>query len=147
VALALGNTVIEANVTEVLTQIPAAGISDRGDLVVKGYERLFRQRVPLPDALAARIVCRDPWNYAELSENVEAWSFRLVQAAGEYLSRAEAARRWYEEEYRPVVAMLHEAALVGSGTEAEAYLRVASDRYRLIRAHEWSDEIVARLRG
>ena len=49
VALALGHTVIEANVTEVLTQIPAAGISDRGDLVVKGYERLFRQRVPLPD--------------------------------------------------------------------------------------------------
>ena len=51
VALALGHTVIEANVTEVLTQIPAAGISDRGDLVVKGYERLFRQRVPLPDAM------------------------------------------------------------------------------------------------
>jgi len=147
VALALGNSVIEAHVTEVLTQIPAAGISQRGDLVVKGYERLFRQRVPLPDDIAARIVCRDPWNYAELSENVEAWSFRLVQDAGEYLSRAEAARRWYEEEYTPVVAMLHEAALVGSGTEAEAYLRVACDRYRLIRAHEWSDDIVARLRG
>ena len=146
VALALGHTVIEAHVTEVLTQIPAAGISDRGDLVVKDYERLFRQRVPLPDEMAARIVCRDPWNYAELSENVEAWSFRLVQDAGEYLSRAEAARRWYDDEYRPVVAMLHEADLVGRGTEAEAYLRVACDRYRLIRAHEWSDEIVARLR-
>ena len=53
VALALGHTVIEAYVTEVLTQIPAAGISDRGDLVVKGYERLFRQRVPLPDDIAA----------------------------------------------------------------------------------------------
>ena len=53
VALALGHNVIEANVTEVLTQIPAAGISDRGDLVVKGYERLFRQRVPLPDEAAA----------------------------------------------------------------------------------------------
>jgi hypothetical protein len=147
VALALGHSVIEANVTEVLTQIPADGISERGDLVVKGYERLFRQRVPLPEEAAARIVCSDPWNYAELSENVEAWSFRLVQDAGDYLSRAEAARRWYEEEYRPVVAMLHEADLVGRGTEAEAYLRVACDRYRLIRAHEWSDEIVARLRG
>ncbi len=147
VALALGHTVIEAHVTEVLTQVPAGGISDRGDLVIKGYERLFRQRVPLPDAAAARIVCSDPWNYAELSENVEAWSFRLVQDAGEYLSRRDAARRWYDEEYRPVVAMLHEADLVGRGTEAEAYLRVACDRYRLIRAHEWSDEIVARLRG
>ncbi|HEX2377513.1 MAG TPA: hypothetical protein VHI30_08140 [Gaiellales bacterium] len=147
VALALGNTVIEAYVTEVMTQIPAAGISDRGDIVVKGYERLFHQRVPLPEELAARIVCRDPWNYAELSENVEAWSFRLVQDAGEYLSRAEAAGRWYDEEYRPVVAMLHEADLIGRGTEAEAYLRIACDRYRLIRAHQWSDEIIARLRG
>ena len=147
VALALGHNIIEADVTEVLTQIPAGGISDRGDLVVKGYERLFRQRVPLSDEAAARIVCNDPWSYAELSENVEAWSFRLVQDAGEYLSRSEAARRWYAEEYRPVVAMLHEADLVGRGTEAEAYLRVACDRYRLIRAHEWSDEIVARLRG
>ena len=147
VALALGYDVIEADVTEVLTQIAAGGISDRGDLVVKGYERLFHQRVPLPGEAAARIVCNDPWSYAELSENVEAWSFRLVQDAGEYLSRSEAARRWYEEEYRPVVAMLHEADLVGRGTEAEAYLRVACDRYRLIRAHEWSDGIVARLRG
>jgi hypothetical protein len=147
VALALGNRVIEAYVTEVLTQIPADGISDRGDLVVKDFERLFHQRVPLPAEAAARITVSDPWSYAELSENVEAWAFRLVQDAGEYLDRAEAARRWYEEEYRPVVGMLRDADLIGSGTEAEAYLRVACDRYRLIRAHEWSDEIVARLRG
>jgi hypothetical protein len=43
--------------------------------------------------------------------------------------------------------MLREADLIGAGTEAEAYLRVACDRYRLIRAHQWSDDIVARLRG
>jgi hypothetical protein len=147
VALALGHEVIEAQVTEVLTQIPAAGIADRGDLVVKDFERLFRQRVPLPSEAAARIQVRDPWSYAELSENVEAWAFRLVQDAGEYLDRREAARRWFEEEYTPVVAMLREADLIGDGTEAEAYLRVACDRYRLIRAHEWSDEIIARLRG
>jgi hypothetical protein len=147
VALALGLGVIEAYVTEVLTQIPTDGISDRGDLVVKDYERLFRQRVPLPDDAAARITVRDPWSYAELSENVEAWAFRLVQDAGSYVDRREAARRWYEQEYLPVVAMLREADLIGQGTEAEAYLRVACDRYRLIRAHEWSDEIVARLRG
>jgi hypothetical protein len=147
VTLALGHSVIEADVTEVLTQVPAAGISDRGDIVVKDYERLFRQRVPLPDELAARIRVTDPWSYAELSENVEAWAFRAVQDAGEYLDRRAAARLWYDEEYHPVVAMLREADLIGSGTEAEAYLRVACDRYRLIRAHEWSDEIVARLGG
>jgi len=37
-------TTVETSVTEVLTQVPADGISDRGDIVVKDYERLFRQR-------------------------------------------------------------------------------------------------------
>ncbi|HEY3763983.1 MAG TPA: hypothetical protein VGL44_02395 [Gaiellales bacterium] len=146
VALALRHAVIEAYVTEVQTQVPAVGISRRGDLVVKDYERLFRQRVPLPSEMAARIRVRDPWDYAQLSESVEAWAFRLVAHERVFLDRREAARRWFEEEYIPVVAMLREADLVGDGTDAEAYMRVACDRYRLIRTHEWSDEIVARLR-
>jgi len=41
---------------------------------------------------------------------------------------------------------MRSAGLVGDRTEAEAYLRVATERYRLILAHEWSDEIVERLR-
>jgi len=146
VALALHHSVIEANVTEIETEIPAEGISRRGDLVVLDYQRLFRQRVPLPADMAARIRMSDPWDYAQLSETVEAWAFRLVQDERSFLDRRTAARRWFEEEYLPVVAMLHDAGLVGDGTDAEAYLRVACDRYRLIRTHEWSDEIVARLR-
>jgi hypothetical protein len=146
VALALAYGVIEAYVTEVQTEIPASGISSRGDLVVKDYERLFRQRVPLPEEMAARIRVADPWDYAQLSESVEAWAFRLVQDERAFLDRRDAARRWFEEEYLPVVTMLHDAGLVGDGTDAEAYIRVACDRYRLIRTHEWSDEIVARLR-
>ena len=148
VALALGHTVIEAHVTEVADRrSPPPASRTAATSSSRTTSASSASACRCPPRCAARIVCRDPWNYAELSENVEAWSFRLVQDAGEYLSRAEAARRWYEEEYLPVVAMLHEAALVGRGTEAEAYLRVACDRYRLIRAHEWSDEIVARLRG
>jgi hypothetical protein len=146
VARALRHPTIDAYVTEVQTQLPAEGISRRGDIVVKDYERLFRQRVPLPPELAGRIHVRDPWNYAELSESVEAWGFRLLQDLGTFLPRHEVARRWFHEEYEPVVAMLREADLIGTGTEAEAYLRVARERYRLMRTHEWSDEIVARLR-
>jgi hypothetical protein len=146
VANALGHSTIDAYVTEVLTQLPADGISRRGDLVCKDYERLFRQRVPLPPELAASIRVRDAWHYAELSENVEAWGFRLQQDLGQFLDRAEVARRWFEQEYLPVVAMLREADLVGERTEAEAYMRVAGERYRLIRTHEWNDEIIGRLR-
>ena len=42
--------------------------------------------------------------------------------------------------------MLREADLIWSGTEAEAYLRVAGLRYLLLRTHEWSDEVVERVR-
>jgi hypothetical protein len=146
VALAMDLGVIEAYVTEITTQLPATGISSRGDLVVKDYERLFRQRVPLPPEMSARIHVHDPWDYAQLSECVEAWSYRLLQDERAFIDRGEAARRWFEHEFVPVVAMLHEADLVGDGTEAEAYMRVACDRYRVMRTHEWSEEIVARLR-
>jgi hypothetical protein len=42
--------------------------------------------------------------------------------------------------------MLRAADLIGNRTEAEAYQRVARERYRLMRTHEWNDEIIERLR-
>ncbi len=80
-----------------------------------------------------------------LGEAVEAWGFRYMQHERRFCDRAEIARRWFAEEYTPVVRMLREADLIGSGTEAEAYMRVAGERYRLMRTHEWNDEIIRRL--
>ena len=57
------------------------------------------------------------------------------------------AQRWYHDEYQRVVRMLPAADLIGDRTEAEAYLRVAAERYRLMRTHEWNDEIIARLQA
>lgn len=45
-----------------------------------------------------------------------------------------------------MVRMLRAADMIGSRTEAEAYMLVAAERYRLIRTHEWNDEIIERLR-
>jgi len=133
-------------VTEVRTVVPAAGIRRRGDLLVKDYQRLFRARVPLPEQAYAKITFTDPWSYAELGEAVEAWGFRCMQDEHRFMDRGEVAGRWLAEEYRPVVRMLRAADMIGSGTEAEAYQRVARERYRLIRTHEWNDEIIERLR-
>lgn len=146
VAHALKLRDIEAAVTAVRTVLPSDDIRHRGDLLVKDYERLFAVRVPLPARAHARIRVADPWSYAELGEAVEAWGYRWMQERGEFADRATIALRWYENEYVPVVRMLHEADLVGRQTEAEAYLRVASERYRLMRTHEWNDEVVDRLR-
>jgi len=146
IAMATGAKTIEANVTEVTTQLSPTGIRGRRDLLVKSYERLFRARVPLPEADLAAITVTDPWSYAELGEAVEAWGFRYMQDKGRFVNRAEVARRWYSQEYVPVVRMLRSADLIGRRTDAEAYLRVAAERYRLIMTHEWNDEIIERLR-
>jgi hypothetical protein len=146
IAIATGQRTIDAYVTEVETEVPVQDIRGRRDLVMKSYQRIFRSRVPLPELAYAKLTCIDPWSYAELGENVEAWGFRYMQAERRYLTREQIARRWFAEEFTPVVRMLHAADLVGSGTDAEAYMRVASQRYRLMRTHEWNDEVIERLR-
>jgi hypothetical protein len=147
VAHALGLRSVEAYVTEVTTRIDATGISRRGDLITKDLRRVFLDRVPLPGPALATILVTSAWSYAELSEEVEAWGFRLMQQEHRFLDRETVARRWYAEEYRPVVRMLAQADLVGERTEAEAYLHLACQRYRLMRTHRWDDEVIERLRS
>ncbi|MFL6136646.1 MAG: chromosome partitioning protein ParB [Frankiaceae bacterium] len=147
VAMTTGQQTIEADVTEVRTTLPAKGIERRGDLVVRGYERMFLTRVPLTPQAHARIGVTDPWGYAELGEAIEAWGFRAMQHEQRFMDRREVARRWFAEEYVPVVRMLAAADLVGRGTETDAYLRVARERYRLMRTHEWNDDVIRRLRA
>jgi hypothetical protein len=146
IAIATGQTTIEAYVTEVRTTLPAKGISRRSDLLMKGYQRVFYARVPLPPDARETIELTDPWSYAVLGEAVEAWGARYMHHEGKYFDREQIAARWYADEYRPVLRMLADADLLGSGTQTEAYMRIASERYRLMRTHEWSDEVIRRLR-
>jgi len=132
-------------VTEVLTAVPAKGIRYRGDLLLKSYERIFLSRVPLPAQAYVRIKVTDPWSYAELGEAVEAWGYRLMQHERKFLDRAEVARRWFAEEFIPVTRILHAADLVGSSSDAEAYMGIARERYRLMRTHEWTEEVIEEL--
>jgi len=145
VAHALGLSTIDAYVTEVRTRLTATGIRNRGDLILKKDRRLFLERVPVPDDARRSISLTDPWQYTELGETVEAWGFRLMQHEGRFLDRTTVARRWYTDEYLPVVRMIRDADLVGDRTETEAYLHVSCDRYRLMRTHRWDDDVIAAL--
>lgn len=146
IAIATGQTTIDAYVTEVKTTLPAKGISRRSDLLMKSYQRVFFARVPLAREVRDKIELADPWAYAELGEGVEAWGARFMHHEGKYFDREQIAERWYTEEYRPVVRMIEQAELLGSGTQTEAYMRIARERYRLMRTHEWNDEVINRLR-
>ncbi len=147
VARALGLDTIDAYVTEVQTRVGADRDIRLSDLPVKSHERLFFERVPLPAKARPRIKVSEPERqYGDLAEGVEAWGFRVMRERGELMNRQEVALEWLEEEYDPVVEMLQEADLVGDQTETEAYLRVAAERYRLLRTHEWSEEVLERLK-
>ena len=145
VAHALGSPDIDAYVTDVVTRVGAERTITLADLPLKSLERVFFERVPLPDHARAEIVLDDPWDYARLAEAVEAWGFRTSQDRHEPVGRRETAFQWLEEEYRPVVEMLHEADLIGARTDTEAYLRVSSERYRLLRTHSWDEAVIQRL--
>jgi hypothetical protein len=146
VAHALGLKTIDAYVTEVITRLSPNGIRYRGDLLVKDYRRIFLDRVPLVGEARRAVSLTDPWDYAEMAESVEAWGFRLMQDEGLYLDRPTVAQRWYDEEFVPVVRMLRQAGMIETQTEAEAYMWVASERYRLIRTHRWDDGVISAVR-
>jgi hypothetical protein len=147
VARALGHRDINAYVTEVLTQVGADRAIRLRDLPLKSHQRLFFERVPLPDEARQRIHLSDEWRYAALAEAVEAWGFRASQARKEELSRQEVAESWFRDEYEPVVEMLREAQLVPRGvSDTEAYMKVAHLRYLILRTHEWTDEVIDAVR-
>ena len=114
---------------EVITRVGASRTLTIADLPRKSHERVFRERVPLPREEARKIKPSDPLDYGRLAEAVEAWAFRAGQERGELLDREQAARGWYDTDYVPLVESLRDAGQLGSGTDADAYIRVGSERY------------------
>ena len=147
VAKSLGREDIDAYVTEIKTRVRLGREMRVGELPLKGHERLFRERVPLGREERTRIRLSDPWDFGMLAEAVEAWGFRAMQDRGSYMDRREVAHVWFTSEYLPVVEMLRAGELIEDGeTETDAYLRISAMRYRVLRTHEWSDEVLDQLR-
>lgn len=148
VAKTLGLDLIEADVTEVRTVISPEGVTGRTDLDRKHWRRIFLERVPLQGAARDAFEVTDPASYHMLAEMVEAWGARLMHAEGHYLDKRTVAERWHGEELLPVVAMIDEAGLREPGEHAaDAYLRIAWQRYLLTREHTWDLDILESLRG
>ena len=143
VARSLRLDVIEAHVTAIDTFLAPVGIGARADLERKYWRRLMLQRVPFTGEARAAVAVDDPFDYGVIAETVEAWAARTMHAEGAYFDKSTMAARWYAEEFRPVVDMIEDAGVRGEDERpAEAYLRVAGERYRLIREHEWNTEIM-----
>jgi hypothetical protein len=143
VARSLRLDVIEARVTAIDTFLTPVGIGARADLERKYWRRLMLERVPFTGEARAAVAVDDPFDYGVIAETVEAWAARTMHAEGAYMDKATMAERWYAEEFRPVVDMIEDAGVRGEDERpAAAYLRVAGERYRLIRDHEWNAEVM-----
>jgi len=143
VARSLRVDLIEAHVTAIDTFLSPVGIEARASLELKFWRRLMLQRVPFTGEARAAVAVDDPAQYGEIAEAVEAWAARTMHAEGAYMPPETMATRWYDEEFRPVVEMIEDAGVRGEDERpAEAYLRVACERYRLIREHEWNAEVM-----
>ena len=139
--------VIEAYVTEIITEVGAESDVRLHDLALKSHERLFFERVPLPAEHRRRIQLSQGSWYAGLAEGVEAWGFRAMQARREFMTREEVASEWFKEEFEPVVELIREENLAQGLTDAEAYSRIVSLRYLLLRTHRWDEETLEQLRA
>ena len=145
---ALGMTTIEADVTRVFTMLDPAGVAKRADLVSKSLRRVMLNRTPLPREDRGNVRVSDPEDYPRLAEMIEAWAARTMFTEGTFMDRRTAAERWYHEEFGPAVELIDEAGLRTSDeTAADAYLRVAGDRYRAYLEHVWSKEMLVALKG
>src|ERR1700749_1821596 len=142
VSVPLAHADIKARVTEVVPRLGAERAITVEELPFKSHERVFFERVPLPDNARAEIALTDPWDYGRLAESVEAWGFRTSQDRGKPINRRETAYLWLENEYRPVIEMLRGADLIGTTTETEAYMRVSAARYRLLGTHSWDEDVL-----
>jgi hypothetical protein len=142
VARAQGRGEIDAQVTEVVTEIdPEEGLR-LADLPLKTHQRVFYERVPLPSDARRRIRLSDSSAYGDLAESVEAWGFRETQARGEPMTRDEVAEAWFNDDYEPIVEALREVEMIRPGeSETEAYMRVTGERYLMMpRAAKGLDE-------
>jgi len=147
VARSLGVNLIEARITAIDTLLTPVGIDATSDLELKVWRRLMLERVPFTGEARAAVAVDSPEQYGVIAETVEAWAARTMHAEGAYIDRETMARRWYDEEFKPVVEMIERAGVRGDKERpAEAYLRVAGERYRLIREHEWSAEVLDEVR-
>jgi hypothetical protein len=134
---------IEADVRLVQTLVEPDDVHSHSDLSDQELRRLLMLRVPLGKTARRTLVLSDPQRYPWLAEMVEAWSARLMFAEGVPLTRAQAAQRWYSEEFAPVTGLIQEGNLMEKGeTPADAYMRVAGERYSVFHDHTWGPDVI-----
>jgi len=129
-----GIEMIDAEITEIHTDLPIDEDTDIREVIHLEMEQVFRRFSGL--ALVrpeARFECTRPVGYVELLENVRLHGYHLMQRTGEVLSPERIAADWYDSTYLPTIELIRESGLadrITKSTETDLFLWIHQRRRR-----------------
>ena len=125
-AISEGRQFIDADVTVFPTRFRVDAKTTIRTVRATHEEKRFREITGLADAVPeARFPLSDPAGYLELMESVMAHAYDLSEERGSLVSRAEAARHWYDVIFVPCMEIAESAnvaSLLSSLTNADLFL-------------------------
>lgn len=132
VARAAGRPTIAANVRRICTIAYGMGCLLLKHLPSKAAERLFLERVPLPDDVRTDLWLDDPAEWMRLADAAEAWAFRTVLSGRELRDRDEFADLWWREEVVPTIERMRAEGSAHDLRDVQAYVTALASRDRLV---------------
>ncbi len=131
VARALERITITARVQRICTIAYAMCCLTAQHLPSKAAERLFLERVPLPDDVRTDLWLDDPTEWLRLADAAEAWAYRKMLAGRELRDRGEFAHAWWTEEVEPVITRLRDEGEALELRDVQAYVMALARRDQL----------------
>lgn len=136
IARSMGWATIDANVRQICTIAFGEACLRLAHLPSKAAERLFLQRMPLPDEVRARLWLERPKDWTRLGDAAESWAYRQLSDGRRFEGKEAIAAAWWDEEVTPVLEALRPAHPVGRDVQLYAAALAVRDRIGQV---EWPD--------
>ncbi|MBN1657470.1 MAG: DUF4032 domain-containing protein [Anaerolineae bacterium] len=131
----LGAPTIEAMVTELDTPVPLSADVDVAELDLKAEYASFLRQTKLDQLRPQQnLLFTLPGQYQKLLEHVAVHRYFLGLREQREIPESEAAARWYDEIYAPMVTLIRDEGILAEfpeRTEADLYMWVIEHRYHL----------------
>jgi uncharacterized ParB-like nuclease family protein len=144
VSRALGRPTIAARVQWICTTAYAMACLTLADLPSKAAERMFLERVPLPDDVRTDLWLDEPAEWLRLADAAEAWAYRSMLAGRRLTDRDRMASEWWQEEVTPVIELLRAEGAALPLRDVQAYVTALATRDGLGQV-DWSPAVTTQL--
>lgn len=125
---------ITADVTEIHIRVPLSPNIQPEDLIIKAEAAAFLEATGLDKSCpGADLTVSIPGQYAKLENHIQVKQYLMEEELGHEVSFEEAACRWYNEDYVPVVEVMREQGILRdfNRTETDLYLWLSQHRLAL----------------